>query len=44
MRAGDIKKACEILNQVLADKPEKNKWENDGKGEISSRAFYQTGG
>ncbi|ALV23843.1 molybdenum cofactor biosynthesis protein A [Campylobacter iguaniorum] len=44
MRAGDIKKACEILREVIANKPEKNKWENDGKGEISSRAFYQTGG
>lgn len=44
MRAGDIKKACEILRQVLKEKPEKNKWEHDGKGEISSRAFYQTGG
>lgn len=44
MRAGDIKKACEILREVIEKKPEKNKWENDGKGEISSRAFYQTGG
>jgi cyclic pyranopterin phosphate synthase len=44
MRARDYAKAREILKAVLDAKPEKNKWENDGKGEISSRAFYQTGG
>ena len=44
MRARDYTKAREILKAVLDAKPEKNKWENDGKGEISSRAFYQTGG
>ncbi len=43
MRQKDIDRACAILNDVLANKPEKNRWENSG-GEISNRAFYQTGG
>ncbi|QKF81030.1 GTP 3',8'-cyclase [Halarcobacter ebronensis] len=38
----DIKKAVEILKDVLAKKPEKNRWSEDSK--ISSRAFYETGG
>ncbi|RXJ68932.1 GTP 3',8-cyclase MoaA [Halarcobacter ebronensis] len=38
----DIKKAVEILKDVLAKKPEKNKWSEDST--ISSRAFYETGG
>ncbi len=37
----DIKKACEILKDVLKNKPEKNKW---GVEEGSSRAFYEIGG
>ncbi|WP_096017725.1 GTP 3',8-cyclase MoaA [Campylobacter lanienae] len=44
MRDGNYARAMEILKEVLETKPEKNRWENDGKGEISSRAFYQTGG
>lgn len=44
IRQGDIKKACEILKEVLDKKPEKNRWEHDFRTEISSRAFYQTGG
>ena len=44
MRDGNYARAMEILKEVLEAKPEKNRWENDGKGEISSRAFYQTGG
>ena len=44
MRDGNYARAMEILKDVLEAKPEKNRWENDGKGEISSRAFYQTGG
>jgi cyclic pyranopterin phosphate synthase len=39
----DIDKAAAILKDVLANKPEKNKWA-DGDGEISIRAFYETGG
>lgn len=44
MRNRDYKRAMEILKDVLDNKPEKNKWENSDKSEISSRAFYQTGG
>ena len=44
IQADDIDKAAAILKDVLANKPEKNKWnEKDGK-EISTRAFYETGG
>ena len=39
----DIKKASEILYTVIKNKPEKNKWGEENE-EISSRAFYQTGG
>lgn len=38
----DIDKAAEILKDVLANKPEKNKWSEDS--ETSARAFYETGG
>lgn len=45
MKAGDIKKASEILKEVLKNKPEKNRWQEDKKDNMtSSRAFYQTGG
>ncbi len=37
----DIKKATNILKDVLANKPERNKW---GEDATSSRAFYETGG
>ncbi len=37
----DIKKATHILKDVLANKPEKNKWSEE---HTSSRAFYETGG
>ena len=37
----DIKKAANILKEVLKNKPEKNKW-GDENG--SNRAFYETGG
>jgi cyclic pyranopterin phosphate synthase len=40
----DIDQACEILNKVLENKPEKNKWSTSSEGEVSSRAFYETGG
>ncbi len=41
----DIKKATSILKEVLANKPEKNKWSDEnGEGETSTRAFYETGG
>lgn len=37
----DIEKATQILKNVLANKPEKNRWSEDSS---SSRAFYETGG
>jgi len=37
----DIKKASEILRDVVKNKPEKNDWQED---EVSSRAFWETGG
>lgn len=43
VRKGDIKAAVEILQEVLRNKPEKNKW-NVVDNKTSSRAFYQTGG
>ncbi|OEV42567.1 cyclic pyranopterin phosphate synthase [Campylobacter sp. BCW_6876] len=43
VRKGDIKGAVEILQEVLRNKPEKNKW-SVVDNETSSRAFYQTGG
>ncbi len=43
VRKGDINAAAKILQEVLRNKPEKNRWSViDNK--TSSRAFYQTGG
>ena len=39
-----IEEAVEILKKVLAGKPEKNKWSVKDDNEVSTRAFYQTGG
>ena len=45
IKDNDIDKAAAILKNVLANKPEKNKWsEADEEGKISTRAFYETGG
>jgi len=41
IRKEDIKKAAEILRDVVKNKPEKNDWQED---EVSSRAFWETGG
>ena len=41
IKAKDIKKATNILKNVLKNKPEKNKW---GEENGSDRAFYETGG
>jgi cyclic pyranopterin phosphate synthase len=41
IRDGDLKKAGEILREVVKNKPEKNRWDSQ---EESSRAFYETGG
>ncbi|RQD68466.1 GTP 3',8-cyclase MoaA [Campylobacter hepaticus] len=43
VRKGDIKAALAILQEVLKNKPEKNKW-NIIDNETSSRAFYEIGG
>jgi len=40
IKKGDIKEAANVLKQVIAEKPEKNDWQN----EVSDRAFYETGG
>lgn len=39
-----IDEAVEILKKVLKNKPEKNKWSQKDDNEVSTRAFYQTGG
>ena len=43
IRAGDIDGAAAVLKQILAEKPEKNRWSRENS-EQSQRAFYQTGG
>lgn len=43
IRDGNIKKATEILEEVVFNKPEKNLWGMENI-EVSSRAFYHTGG
>ncbi|MFT5835444.1 MAG: cyclic pyranopterin phosphate synthase [Sulfurimonas sp.] len=43
IKAGDIKGAAQVLKEVIRTKPEKNRWGGDD-AEISSRAFYETGG
>ena len=40
----DLDGAVKVLDTVLANKPEKNKWTQGEDGEISTRAFYETGG
>ena len=44
VRNNRMDEAIEILKKVLQNKPEKNKWSSKDDNEISSRAFYQTGG
>lgn len=39
-----IDEAVDILKKVLQNKPEKNKWSVKNDNEVSTRAFYQTGG
>ncbi len=43
IKKGDVKGASEVLRKVLKNKPKENRWQNE-ESEISSRAFYQTGG
>jgi len=44
LKNNKIDEAVEILKKVLKNKPEKNKWSTKSQNEISTRAFYQTGG
>lgn len=44
MDAGDINGAVDVLRRVLQEKPKENKWAIGGENQVSSRAFYHTGG
>jgi cyclic pyranopterin phosphate synthase len=47
VKKGDIQGAADVLAQVLKDKPKENRWTEENPNEekeISSRAFYETGG
>lgn len=44
VQKGDVIGATEILRTVLANKPEKNRWGEMSENEVSTRAFYETGG
>jgi cyclic pyranopterin phosphate synthase len=45
VKNGDIEGATEVLAKVLRDKPKENRWSiEDGDEDISTRAFYETGG
>ena len=43
IKRGDIKGAAFVLKEVVRTKPEKNRWGGEDD-EVSSRAFYETGG
>lgn len=43
IQEGNLRKAMDILEEVVLNKPEKNLWGIDNS-EFSSRAFYRTGG
>lgn len=43
LKNSDLNEALKILKKVIANKPEKNKWSKENN-EISTRAFYETGG
>lgn len=43
VKSKDIKEASRILATILKDKPKENRW-NESENEVSSRAFYETGG
>lgn len=47
VKKGDIQGAADVLAKVLKDKPKENRWSEENPNEekeISSRAFYETGG
>ena len=43
IQRGDIKNAALVLKEVVRTKPEKNRW-SEASDEVSTRAFYETGG
>ena len=43
IQRGDIKGAALVLKEVVRTKPEKNRW-SEASDEVSTRAFYETGG
>jgi len=43
IKRGDIKEAAQVLKEVVRTKPEKNRWGGEDD-EVSTRAFYETGG
>lgn len=43
IKEGNIAGAAEVLREVVKNKPEKNRWGGE-ESEVSSRAFYETGG
>ncbi|MDD5399635.1 MAG: GTP 3',8-cyclase MoaA [Sulfurimonas sp.] len=43
IKEGNIEAAAEVLREVVRNKPEKNRWGGE-EGEVSTRAFYETGG
>ncbi|MBU1667786.1 GTP 3',8-cyclase MoaA [bacterium] len=47
VKKGDIQGAANVLAQVLKEKPKENRWSEENPNEekdVSSRAFYETGG
>ncbi len=46
LKKGDVEGAADVLGQVLKDKPKENRWSEDNPNEedVSTRAFYETGG
>ncbi len=47
VKKGDVEAASQVLAKVLKDKPKENRWiegEMEEGQEVSSRAFYETGG
>ena len=46
IKEGNIEAASQVLAKVLKDKPKENRWSEDNPNEedISTRAFYETGG
>jgi len=43
-KGNDSNEALAVLKEVVKNKPEKNRWSDGDDGEVSTRAFYETGG